>query len=350
MQPVYSNPDLAARLEVVGLASNELTEADAFAKAWKIPKAYGSLDELLADPDVDAVYNVLPAPLRCQWTVRALMAGKHVLSETPLCSNAREALMIQRAAEDSGKVMLEGSHPTCHPVTKRVREMLQSGAVGRIERIDLVLPVGHSLQGKVVCRKTGALMGIGCHAVAIVRALAHGEPRVASAEAVMAEDNPGVDIEMSCDLDLEGGAKAHFACSVRPDSHSAPSTFTVCGSNGIIRVKEWFTGAGRGANEINLEQFIAEGHRTVEPVDNPFPKTRDTFYFQLMSFVEEVLSQTETEATGMPWNYISTMNSPADAVRNMALIDAIYRAAGIGPRQTDFPPPTPYDHIGRSKL
>merc|ERR1719384_2668490 len=103
------------------------------AKQWNLPKAYASLDEMLADPSIEAVYNVLPVGVRCQWTVRALLAGKHVLSETPICVNAMEAMAAQRAAEDMGKVLLEGTHPTAHPVTKRVREMILQGKIGTLE-------------------------------------------------------------------------------------------------------------------------------------------------------------------------------------------------------------------------
>merc|ERR1719229_1943343 len=155
LKPIQANTDLAARIDIVGIASLEHAEAEKAAKDWGIQKAYTSFDELLADPKVDAVYNVLPSPVRCQWTVKAPLAGKHVLSETPICSNAREAVVAQRAAEDAGRVLLEGTHPTCHPVTKRVRQMIMEGKVGVLEHIDLDLPVGHSLHGKMVCSKTG---------------------------------------------------------------------------------------------------------------------------------------------------------------------------------------------------
>jgi len=347
IEPVRNNPDLADLLEVVGLASLERAEAEKFAKEWAIPKAYGSFEELLADPEIDAVYNVVPSAVRCQWSVRALLAGKHVLSETPLSSNAREAVVAQRAAEDAGRVLLEGTHPTCHPVTKRVREMLLEGKVGSLERIDLELPVGHSLQGKTVCSKTGALMGLGCHGVAIVRALTGEEPRVVTATAKLSEEAPTVDSAMSCDLALPSGVQAHVECSVETSGSGAPTTFTIQGSNGTIHVKEWFTGQGKSSNEIALETFEGCGESAVERVDNPVQ--RDTFYFQLMTFVDEVKEQERCNATGMPWDYTKS-KGPSDAVRNMALIDAIYRAASMSPRPTTAIPPEPYDRIGLSKL
>jgi len=345
--PVRNNEDLAARVEIVGLASLDHGEAEQFAKEWGIGKAYGSYEELLADPTIEAVYNVLPSAVRCQWSVRALSAGKHVLSETPFCINAREAVVVQRAAEDHGRVLLEGTHPTCHPVTKRVREMLLDGRIGSLERIDLDLPVGHSLQGKTVCSKTGALMGLGCHGVAIVRALAGAEPRVVSASAKLSKEEPHVDSRMSCHLVLPNGVAAHVACSVESAGSKDPTTFIVSGSNGTIRVKEWFTGKGRSANEIALETFEGSGQTQVERVDTP--DSRDTFYFQLMTFVDEVMAQESVKAAGMPWEYTKS-KGPSDAVRNMALIDAIYRAASMTPRPTTSIPPEPYNRIGMSKL
>lgn len=346
IQPIRSNPDLAARIELVGVASLEPAQAESCAKEWGM-KAYGSYEELFADPTVDAVYNVLPTPVRCQWTVRAFLAGKHVLSETPISSNAREAVVAQRAAEDAGLVFLEGTHPTCHPVTKRVREMLLEGKIGSLESIDLTLPVGHSLQGKTVCSKTGALMGLGCHGVAIVRALAGDEPRVISAKATFSQENPNIDQSMSVDLKVPNGVQAHMECSVELSGVNMPTTFTINGSNGTIRVQEWFSGQGKSSNEIAVEVFEGCGENTVERVDNTI--SRDTFYFQLMTFIDEVTEQQRCSGSGLPWEYTKS-KGPSDAVRNMALIDAIYRAASMNPWPSTSLPPEPYNRIGLSKL
>mmetsp|Transcript_53619 Transcript_53619/g.136061 ORF Transcript_53619/g.136061 Transcript_53619/m.136061 type:complete len:369 (-) Transcript_53619:251-1357(-) len=345
--PKQANADLAARLDIVGLASLEQAEAEKYAKEWGIPKAYSSFEAMLADPQVDAVYNVLPTAVRCQWTVKAIQAGKHVLSETPMCMNALEAMVAQRAAEDHGKVLLEGTHPTCHPVTKRVREMILEGKIGALDHIDLDLPIGHSLQGKVVCAKAGALMSLGCHGVAIVRALAGEDPLVINASAHRLKEDPEVDEKMSCNLRFPSGAGAHISCSVSTAGVEQPTLFTISGSSGTIRVKEWFTGSTRGSNEIQLEQFEECGEHFVERVDNP--PSRDTFYYQLMTFIDEVQDQERRQVVGLPWSY-QKAKGPHDAVRNMALIDAIYRSANMKPKVTTAPPPAPYDRIGMSKL
>jgi len=347
INPLNANEDLAARIEVVGLASLDVKEAEEWAHKWGIPKAF-SYEEMLADPSIDAVYNVLPNALRCQFSVRALLAGKHVLSETPFCSNAMEAVVLQRAAEDSGRVLLEGTHPLCHPVTKRVREMINQGHIGVLEHIDLDLPVGHSLQGKAICSKTGALMGIGCHGIAIVRALAGEEPSVVNASAHLSPDSRETDFAMKCTLAFPSGAGAQIACSVLPTTSKTPTTFTISGSGGIIYVKEWFE-QGKSSNEISVEHFDASGDQSKEAVDNPYPDKRDTFYFQLMSFVDEIQEQERSGNVGMPWAY-ATSKGPSDGVRNMATIDAIYKAANMAPKPVAFSPPEPYNRIGLSKL
>lgn len=347
LNPVKANSDLAARLEIVGLASLEHAEAEAAVREWGIGKAYKSFDELLSDPEVDAVYNVTPNGVRCLWTVKSLVAGKHVLSETPMSRNALEALAAQRAAEDNGKVLLEGTHPTCHPVTKRVREMILEGKVGCLEHIDLDLPISHSILGKMVCSKTGALMGVGCHGVAIMRALSGEEPVVLNASAQRSKVNPEIDEKISVNFKLPSGAGAHIGCSVDVNADIHPSVFTISGSSGTIRVKEWFTGSSKGSNVIELEQFEGSSDQYLERIDNR--PSRDTFYFQWMSFISEIREQENRRCVGLPWSYASS-NGPADAVRNMALIDAIYRSAGMKPWSTTAAPPNPYDRIGKSKL
>jgi len=346
LQPLKQNPDLAARINIIGLASLQQSEAEAAAKDWGIAKAYASFEDLLSDPAVEAVYNVLPAAHRCHWTVRAIQAGKHVLCETPSVLNGREAITVQRAAEDAGKVLLEGTHPTCHPVTKRVRQMILEGKIGTLEYIDLDMPVGHSLQGKVVCSKMGALMGVGVHGVAIVRALSGDEPVVISATAQQSPEDPSVDAAMSCNLRFGSGAGAHIGCSILPQMAKSPTKFTISGCDGIIRVREWFTGQGKSSNEIALEQFAESGETYVERVDNAV--NRDTFYFQLMSFVDEVHHQERGQSMGLPWAYLN--KGPSDTVRNVALLDEIYRKAGMKPRGSETMPPEPYNRIGIAKL
>src|SRR5438552_13662948 len=102
--------------EFTAIASRNLEQAQAAAAQLGIPKAYGSYQELLADPDIDAVYNPLPNSLHGPWTLRAIAAGKHVLCEKPFASNADEAAQVVRAASASGLVVMEAMHYRYHPL------------------------------------------------------------------------------------------------------------------------------------------------------------------------------------------------------------------------------------------
>jgi len=155
---------------------------------------------------------------------------------------------------------------------------------------------------------------------------------------------------MSAELALPSGGAAHFSCSIATaDASSAPAEVTVSGCNGIIRAKEWFRGKGQTSNSIELEQFDGCGEQSVENLDTPQAATRDTFYYQLMVFAEEVREAQIKGSHGLPWDY-SGLATPGDAVMNMALIDAIYIAAGMSPKLTLNAPAAPYDRIGTSKL
>merc|ERR1740121_3320070 len=204
------------------------------------------------------------------------------------------------------------------------------------------------MNGKMVCFKSGALISLGCHAVALVRALLGEEPRVVSASVQRSKENPDVDMSVTCNLKTLGGAGAHFGCTVAAATAENPTKFTISGAGGTIRVSEWFTGKGRSSNEIELEQFDDNGRTFKESVDNS--KTRDTFFFQWLNFIDEVRVQEKSgQSVGLPWSY-SKAKGPSDAVLNMALIDTIYKKAGMKTWPTIAPPPEPYNVIGLSKL
>src|SRR5690348_4207211 len=116
------------------IASRSLGPAQQAASKLGIPKAYGSYEELLADPDIDAVYNPLPNSLHVPWTLRAIAAGKHVLCEKPFASNADEAAQVAKAASASGLVVMEAMHYRYHPLTQRLAEVVDElGPVRHIQ-------------------------------------------------------------------------------------------------------------------------------------------------------------------------------------------------------------------------
>ena len=133
------------------MAARQLDRAQAFADEHGIAKAYGSCkcsrslcvffrslrsgctdEELIADPDIDAIYNPLPNSLHMPWSVAAVRAGKHVLCEKPMCQNAEEAMIMQRESEDAGRVLIEAFHTIYHPATIRARDIVRSGVIGAV--------------------------------------------------------------------------------------------------------------------------------------------------------------------------------------------------------------------------
>merc|ERR1712060_56758 len=155
-------------------------------------------------------------------------------------------------------------------------------------------------------------------------------------------------MSVTCNLKTLGGAGAHFGCTVAAATAENPTKFTISGTGGTIRVSEWFTGKGRSSNELELETFDDNGRTFKESLDNS--AQRDTFFFQLMTFIDEVRAQEKTgHAVGLPWSYAKA-KGPSDAVLNMALIDTIYKKAGMKAWPSKNAPPAPYNVIGLSKL
>jgi predicted dehydrogenase len=166
------------KVELIAVASRELGRAEAYAREWEIPRAYGSYDELLDDPDVEAVYISLPNNLHCEWSIRAVEAGKHVLCEKPLSRHTADAERAYDAAERAGRLLTEAFMYRHNPQTKRLVELLRDGAVGELRVVRSAF--SYSLYDAENIRlrtdvEGGSLMDVGCYCVSGSRLLA-GEP------------------------------------------------------------------------------------------------------------------------------------------------------------------------------
>src|SRR4051794_23198642 len=173
------------KVELVGVASRTQERADAYAKEWEIPKAYGSYEELLADPEIEAVYISLPNTMHCEWSIRALEAGKHVLSEKPMSRHTDEVEAAFDAAERTGLLLSEAFMYRHNPQTARVRELVRDGAIGELRLIRSAF--GYSLYDEANIRlrtdvEGGSLMDVGCYCVSGSRLLG-GEPESAHGQA-----------------------------------------------------------------------------------------------------------------------------------------------------------------------
>jgi predicted dehydrogenase len=200
------------KVDLVGVASRDQARADAYAQEWGIPKAYGSYEALLADPDIEAVYISLPNTMHCDWSVRALEAGKHVLCEKPLSRHPDEVADAFDAAERTGRLLSEAFMYRHNPQTKRLKELVDEGAIGELRLIRSTFSYGLYDEDNIRLRtdvEGGALMDVGCYCVSGSRLLG-GEPETASGEAWFGPS--GTDWVFGGTLRFPGNVIALFDC------------------------------------------------------------------------------------------------------------------------------------------
>lgn len=224
------------------VAARDVERARAFAEKYGSARAYGSYDELLADPEIDAVYNPLPNDLHLSMTVAALEAGKHVLCEKPLVMNADEARAMRAASERTGKLALEAFAYRFHPGFERAREVVASGVLGDLR-------LGHALFCFTLDRPDdfrwnaekggGGLYDVGCYAVNGLRMLLGREPARAAAFQRLER---GVDGTLSGLLDF-GEASATLNCG---QAAAYQQRLTLVGTNGSMVFDGPFTSKGGG--------------------------------------------------------------------------------------------------------
>ncbi len=225
----------AQRAEVLGIASRHQGRAEATARQLGIPRAYGSYEALLADPDIDAVYVPLPNHLHAQWAIAAARAGKHVLCEKPLAMSAAEAQTIVDAGREAGVVVMEAFMYRQHPSWVAVRELLASGRLGRLAAVDSWF--SYYLEDPTNIRNIrevggGALYDIGCYTVNLSRML-FGEEPASVAAAIVRDPASGVDILTSAVLTFPSGV-ATFTCATRVEPDQRVSIY---GTTGRIEIE-----------------------------------------------------------------------------------------------------------------
>src|SRR2546428_55411 len=161
-------------VEVRAVAARDRRRAEAFAGRYGVAVVHDSYADLVADPALDAVYIPLPNGLHATWTLAAIKAGKHVLCEKPFTSNAAQARQVVEAAEGTGLVVMEAFHYRYHPMARRMEDVVHSGELGAIERVDTAMCFPLPLFSNIRYRfdlAGGALMDAGCYAVHWLRRL-----------------------------------------------------------------------------------------------------------------------------------------------------------------------------------
>lgn len=301
-------------VRVVAIGARDPERARAAADLLDVPEA-GDYAAVLANPDVDLVYIPLPSTIQADWAVRALEAGKSVLCEKPLSANATTAARIASTAGATGQRAFVGFHYRLHGFTRRLLEVLQSGMLGEIRSVAFDFSIPHFVVQPGNIRLDadlggGSFMDVGCYAVDLVRA-AWGEPTVVSADVVLSEDDPRVDLQTDAALELPGGVPVGIRSSFIGDDRGS-MTLRVEGSAASLLatsviVPQWGAVLTVAAgDQVLLEEKAVEG-------ENSYAR-------QLEHVVAALRSGEPSELDA------------ALGVGTMRVIDEVYRAAGLQPR------------------
>ena len=200
------------KTELVGVASRDAAQATAYAQEWEIPRAYGTYEELLADPEIEAVYISLPNSLHCEWSIKSLEAGKHVLCEKPLTRHVDDVEAAFDTAERTGLLLSEAFMYRHNPQTKKLSELVASGAIGELRLVRSAFSFSLYDEQNIRLRpdvEGGALMDVGCYTVSGSR-LVGGEPERVFGEAWYGPS--GTDWVFSGTLRFPGDVIGVFHC------------------------------------------------------------------------------------------------------------------------------------------
>jgi predicted dehydrogenase len=225
--------DSGSDQEFVAVGSRDLSRAQAYAREKELARAYGSYEELLTDPEIDAIYNPLPNALHVEWSIRALEAGKHVLCEKPLSRRPRDVDRAFDVADREGRVLAEAFMWRHHPQVARVRELLEAGAIGALRIIRAAFAFVAADPGDIRLQADldgGGLMDVGCYCVSGCRAIAGAEPVSAFADYVPG-GNGGVDVALVATLRFPDDVLAHFDCGL---SYAGGDQLEAVGSDGSL--------------------------------------------------------------------------------------------------------------------
>src|ERR1700716_1067213 len=241
----------SALAQVVAIASRDIAKARAAADPSGIPRAYGSYQELIDDPDIEAIYNPLPNHLHVPWSIRAAEQGKHVLCEKPIALSAREALQLLEARDRTGVMIGEAFMVRTHPQWIKVREIVASGKIGELRLVAGHFSYYRRDPGDIRSRVEwggGALMDVGCYPITIARWLFAAEPT----EVVgLIERDPEMRIDrLTSGLLRFGKGQATFSCATQLVPFQ---TMQIFGTTGRIAVEIPFNAPPRDECRIFLD-------------------------------------------------------------------------------------------------
>jgi predicted dehydrogenase len=306
--------ELGVRL--VAVATRDRGRSEAYAHLHGIETVHNTYDDVIADPNVEAIYNPLPNSAHAPWNLAAVAAGKHVLSEKPAASNTAEAVRVHDAAVGAGVVVLEGFHYRYHPQFARLAQIVSGGVIGEFERLDVTMampaPGDEDLRWSWPL-SGGAMMDLGCYCVHVIRSvsgLQGSEPTLVGATATERAGRAQVDQSFEARFRLPNGVPAY--AHVDMAAQALDMTIGVTGSRGSAVFADFV----HPQDDDRLTMTV-DGSEHVEHLSR-----RSTYSYQLEAFVSAV-----RDGQAFP-------TTTADTIATMRLIDACYLDAGLLPRGT----------------
>lgn len=296
---------------LLAIGSRDQAKADDFGDLFGVPRRYGSYEALLADPDVEAVYIALPNHLHAEWAIASMRAGKHVLCEKPLTLNAAEAMRVVDEARRRDVFLMEAFMYRCHPQTKRLKELLDEGAIGEVRSIEAAFSydLGPTDENVRASNRMGGggIMDVGCYTLSMARLIAGAEPvKISGVARIGARTR--VDDLAAATLVFPNGILATVNCglAVRMDP-----TLRVWGSSGSLVVPNpWQPVAG-------TNRIIVTAAGSDEPREVVVEASNDRFALEADTVARHIAAR---QAPEVSWE---------DTLGNMAALDAWRRSAGL---------------------
>jgi D-xylose 1-dehydrogenase (NADP+, D-xylono-1,5-lactone-forming) len=297
--------------EVVAVASRDAERAKMYAKEYKIPNSYGDYESLLADANIDVIYNPLPNSLHKEWSIKAAQAGKHVLCEKPIALDAAEAVEMVQAFKDAGLKLAETFQWRHLPQALHTRQMVNDGAIGDVVTIDAGFTFMLTRAEDVRWNPElggGALYDVGCYPISLTRFITGQEPVSVTAQATFSES--GVDDVIVATLQFPGGVLAHINASFKLPVWRY---YEIRGTDGTLRVNNAYnTSLGDPPNRVF---HYGADYALRETYDLGL---QNSYTLMVNDFNDSILNDTPT------------IFPPEDAIANMRVIDAILKAAREG--------------------
>ncbi|GAB7069261.1 Gfo/Idh/MocA family oxidoreductase [Mycobacterium hodleri] len=298
---------------LVAVAARDRSRAEVFAEKYDVERVLDDYQTVIDDPEVDVVYNPLANSLHAPWNLAAIAAGKPVLSEKPFARDEVEAREVAEAADAAGVTVLEGFHYFFHPVTRRAFELAGDGTIGAVTHVEVRMAMQAPADDDPRWSRDlagGALMDLGCYGLHVMRSLGRlampgveGKPSIVRAHAE--QRTPGVDAWCDVELGFPGGATGLTANSMVAEHRSF--TIRIAGTAGDLLVHDFISPSTDDRLTITTESGARVEHLG----------TTASYTYQLEAFAAHVEHGAE-----LPFG-------TADAVANMALVDAAYRAASV---------------------